>query len=423
MHWSKRRHVSYKECPRRFFYEAIAAPQNRKIAELAEQQGGPLLRHSVVRDIILGLVNARDAAPPDLESLVESAREILTRGLEDEVEIGGQLSIVEQCLGAFLEQELPDIRKAAIVYVSPGDPVEFAYGGQTMMAAPEVVLRRDGGLEIICYRTGGSDFRKGAESHLRAGGLTAWARGALRYLDGAIQVTEVYLREDCLRFETTFTDDELRRFVGDAKETARAYSASAKIRDFPARPDYQGCRFCNFQSICPEWQDFAEVDYDLAALRANIEQGEPQEEPLREERDVFLCHVGAEKETTAGPTYRALEAASISAWLDEAEILFGDSIVRRVQAGLRSSRFLLCFISDAFIDRGWPEAEMEAALTAELSNGEPRVLPVIVGDPEPILRQYPLLGRKRHYRWSDGLAGLVEEIQRVLERERRNRSK
>jgi hypothetical protein len=209
VHWSKSRHASYTRCPRQFFYDAIAAPQNPRIAELAAREGAPLLRHSVVRDIILGLVESRDDEPPSLAGLVGSARDILAKGIQDEAEIGGQLSIIEQCLGAFLEAELPDIRRAKIVYVSTGDPVEFAYQGLTMMASPEVVMDRGEGLEILSYRTGASDFRKGEESLLRAGGLTAWARSALRYFGGPVQVTEIYLREDCVRYEIILTDDQM----------------------------------------------------------------------------------------------------------------------------------------------------------------------------------------------------------------------
>jgi hypothetical protein len=221
------------------------------------------------------------------------------------------------------------------------------------------------------------------------------------------------------RFSTA-VHNQMTSFVASAKETARSYSASAKIRDFRAQPDAAGCRFCQFQSICPEWQDFAEVDYDLAALRAAVGRGRAEAvAAIPGERDVFLCHVGREKEAIVRPMYRALEAAGITSWLDEAEILFGDSIIQKINEGLRTSRFLLCFLSEDFVGRGWPEGEMAAALSAELSSGGQRVLPVIVGEPEAILREYPLLRAKRYVSWADGADNLVAEIQRVLERERR----
>jgi CRISPR/Cas system-associated exonuclease Cas4 (RecB family) len=419
LHWSKSRHVSYKRCPRQFFYGAIAAPQNPTIAALEDREAPPLLRHSVVRDTILGLVEGRGGEAPDFASLMEGAGEILAKGIKDEAQIAGQLTIVEQCVKAFIERELPDIRKAKVVYISTGEPVEFAYGGLTMMVAPEVVLERETALEILSYKTSASDRRKGGEAQLRAGGLVAWALAVLKSFEKPVQVTEVYLREDCARVETRLSDAALEAFVTDAKETSKAYSQSAKIRDFPAVPDASGCRFCNFTSICPDWQDFAEVTFDLAALRESAAEKKPAVVQPRDKRDVFLCHVSEDKEAVVRPMYRALEASGISAWFSEAEMLLGDPIVKKLQNGLRDSRFLVCFLSEAVAGRGWPEAEVESALAAEYSSGEPRVLPIMIGDPEPILTEYPLFRGKIYAKWSDGPQSLVADIQRVLERARR----
>jgi len=418
MHWSKTRHVSYRKCPRQFFYANVAAPMNPKIAALAGRESAHLLRHSVVRDILLGLVEAGEADAVDVEGCLKDAHVILAKSLENDLDVKAQLTIVKQCLVAFVSAELAEIRKTTRLYTSTGNPVEFSYDGLSIMAAPELVLDRGKAVEILSFKTGSSSFREARESLLHAAGLTAWGRSVLGCLDRPIVVTEIFLREDCLRIDQCLSDHEMREFVRDARATAAEYSASAKIRDFPARPDVKRCRFCDFTSACPEWQEFAERDYDLAALRQKAAEGGKEPKPPEVLRDLFLCHVGREKETTVYPLARALESAGISYWLDEAEILLGDHIVLKINSGLRSSRFVLCFFSKAFIDQGWPEGEMESALSIEFAKREPRVLPVIVGDSTPILDAYPLLAGKRHAKWSDGLHRLVEDIKRLLKREK-----
>ena len=59
---------------------------------------------------------------------------------------------------------------------------------------------------------------------------------------------------------------------------------------------------------------------------------------------------------------------------------------------------------------GWPEV----SLNAELSDGGPRVLPVMVADTQAILEEYPLLRDKRYFQWADGMNMLLRELQRVL---------
>lgn len=420
MHWSKTRHASYAKCPRHFFYANVAAPLNERIAALTKQDSIHLLRHNIVKDILLGLIEAPEGEIPVVGPLIESGCAILTKASKNEADAAGQASIVEQCVNAFVTRELPDLRSAKVLYTGSEGAAEFVYDGLAMMAAPEVAVDRGAGIEVLSFKTGGSRFRREDETLWRAGGLTAWVRSSLKIYDRPVQVTEVFLREDCLRVDVILSDERMREFVTSAREAAKRYSASAKIGDFPAQPDINGCRFCEFQSVCPEYQDFAEVTYDLAALRqaAGGTRGKTNDKKA-EIKDVFLCHVSSDKEGVVRPVARALEAAGISYWLDEAEILVGDSIIKMMNDGLAKAQFLLCFLSESFVGHGWPQAELESALSAEFSSGNVRVLPVMVGDPAPILNAYPLLKQKRYAKWDDGIDVLVEEIRRVLEREKR----
>jgi len=54
-------------------------------------------------------------------------------------------------------------------------------------------------------------------------------------------------------------------------------------------------------------------------------------------RDFFLCHSGADKARIVRPLSEELKKRGITFWLDEAEIAIGDSIITRVNEGLRVS--------------------------------------------------------------------------------------
>lgn len=54
--------------------------------------------------------------------------------------------------------------------------------------------------------------------------------------------------------------------------------------------------------------------------------------------DVFLSHAGEDKASVAVPLRDALTARGISVWLDKTEMRIGDSLRRKIDAGIRSSR-------------------------------------------------------------------------------------
>lgn len=139
-----------------------------------------------------------------------------------------------------------------------------------------------------------------------------------------------------------------------------------------------------------------------------------------ESRDVFVCHGGEDKEEIVRPMVGAFQQASISCWHDEAEIRWGDSITQKVNEGLGMSRYVIVVFSSAFAEKNWPQREMNAALNAEASTGEVRVLPLLVGseqDKERILAQFPLLNDKRYLPWDGNLRTIVREMLKRLGRE------
>lgn len=139
-----------------------------------------------------------------------------------------------------------------------------------------------------------------------------------------------------------------------------------------------------------------------------------------EDWDVFLCHASEDKATVARPLYKQLEAAGVQCWLDEAEIVWGDSIVMRIQEGLARARFVIVVLSANFLGKGWAQKELRTALTLEIEGRSNLVLPLLVGDPESLLASLPFLKEKRYLKWEGNPALVEQELRAVLRNQLRN---
>jgi TIR domain len=109
------------------------------------------------------------------------------------------------------------------------------------------------------------------------------------------------------------------------------------------------------------------------------------------ERDAFICHKSTDKPTVVRPLVELLESRRITCWIDEAEIVWGDSLTGKVNEGLRSSRYVVVVLSTSFIQQSWPEKELYAALDLGAASGKSKVLPLLVGsnsDHQRILEHY-----------------------------------
>jgi TIR domain-containing protein len=145
-------------------------------------------------------------------------------------------------------------------------------------------------------------------------------------------------------------------------------------------------------------------------------QRDKDDQRIKEEtarRDAFICHAGEDKQRVVRPLVETLTKGGITAWFDEAEVRWGDSLTAKVNEGLRISRFVVVVLSPAFIGKDWPERELNAALNIETSTGQVKVLPMLVGtasERATILGRYPLLNDKAYLVWDGTGASALDAI-------------
>ncbi len=138
---------------------------------------------------------------------------------------------------------------------------------------------------------------------------------------------------------------------------------------------------------------------------------------MSSERDLFICHASEDKDMIVRPLVQAMEQTAISYWYDEGEIQWGDSITEKVNKGLAVAKYVLAVLSDSFIQKKWPQRELNAALNIEASTGEVRVLPLLVGSEDQkkaILEAYPILNDKAYMSWEAGPETVVAALKRRL---------
>ena len=138
-------------------------------------------------------------------------------------------------------------------------------------------------------------------------------------------------------------------------------------------------------------------------------------------RDVFLCHASEDKHSIVRSLHEGLTKSGITCWLDEAEVRWGDSIVEKVQEGLRESQFVIVVLSKTFLAKPWPRRELAAALSVEASTGGVRVLPLLAGDEHEkraILKEFPLLADKLYLVWDGDPSRVIQAMVRRLQKNR-----
>ena len=136
--------------------------------------------------------------------------------------------------------------------------------------------------------------------------------------------------------------------------------------------------------------------------------------------DVFICHASDDKLNVVEPLYGHLDATGVRCWYDRGEILWGDSIVDKINEGLSCSRFVIVVVSPALLGKRWATKEMNAALSQEIESGATRVLPLMVGSDEEVRhmrKQLAIQRDKRYVRWSGRPQEIESELRALIHRE------
>lgn len=146
-----------------------------------------------------------------------------------------------------------------------------------------------------------------------------------------------------------------------------------------------------------------------------VENAATMGEDVQREFDVFIAHASEDKDAIARPLAHALQERGLVVWYDEFELRVGDSLRRKIDAGIARSRFGIVVLSYAFFAKGWSQYELDGLVTMEVS-GKQITLPLWheVSKDEVVSRS-PSLADKVALRTSEySVEEIAEEIASVV---------
>ena len=98
---------------------------------------------------------------------------------------------------------------------------------------------------------------------------------------------------------------------------------------------------------------------------------------IDEEYDVFVSHAWEDKESFVDEFVQELENRKIKVWYDRQQIQWGDSMRKKIDEGLKKSKFGVAVLSPNYIAEGkyWTKAELDGLFQLESINGK-TLLPI-----------------------------------------------
>lgn len=131
--------------------------------------------------------------------------------------------------------------------------------------------------------------------------------------------------------------------------------------------------------------------------------------------DVFISHATEDKDEVVRPLASALQSRGLSVWYDEFELRIGDSLRRKIDAGISASRFGVVVLSESFFAKGWPQYELDGLVTMAIS-GKQVLLPLWHRvSKDEVVRQSPSLADKVAIRTADlTIDEIADEITSVV---------
>ena len=192
--------------------------------------------------------------------------------------------------------------------------------------------------------------------------------------------------------------------------TARTTPGQGRLITIHLVPLERSNQFAGPRHACPRGQSSLLVSSPKIPGRAAYAQHTRIPLVTNPKTKIFICHASEDKDRVARPLAEAFIENGYACWYDDREIAWGDSITQRVSEGLRTSTHIVVVLSDAFVNKEYPRAELETTLHRAASRPDVEVLLLLVED-TPATRQvietFPFLGYRRFLVWSDNPSVVV----------------
>jgi len=114
----------------------------------------------------------------------------------------------------------------------------------------------------------------------------------------------------------------------------------------------------------------------LARIVENVDAVAPAPSSLPKTYDVFISHASEDKDAVVRDLAHALQRRGLEVWYDEFALRVGDSLRRKIDVGLATSRFGVVVLSPRFFSKNWSQYELDGLVTREMAGDGQIILPV-----------------------------------------------
>lgn len=134
--------------------------------------------------------------------------------------------------------------------------------------------------------------------------------------------------------------------------------------------------------------------------------------------DAFISHASEDKESFVRPLAQKLKEQNIEIWYDEFTLRTGDSIRREIDRGLSQSRYGIVILSPSFLEKQWPQWELDGLLQRELDYRGTVILPIWHEiSRKEVMNYSPALADKFSISSANGIEYVVKKLIEVIKPE------
>lgn len=134
-----------------------------------------------------------------------------------------------------------------------------------------------------------------------------------------------------------------------------------------------------------------------------------------ERRHAFISHAGEDKAEVARPLALELRKLGFSVWLDEDDLVVGDSLSESIDWGLAHSDTGVVVLSRSFFEKPWPRRELRGLVARQMASARPVIMPVWHGiDHAFLVDKAPTLADLVAADTADGIPAAALEIAQSL---------
>jgi len=131
--------------------------------------------------------------------------------------------------------------------------------------------------------------------------------------------------------------------------------------------------------------------------------------------DFFIAYVSEDKDEIARPLAERLNSRGLMAWYVDYSLKQGSNLRESIDYGLARSRFGIVIISSHFLEKRWPQEELDDLATREV-NGRKVILPVWNGIGfREIHERSPVLADRAAISTDRGLDYVVQRMLKAAE--------